>query len=57
MDSILRDWCNGDSVLAVDVVVVLINMLDLKDLVSVVLSGTNHKEAEPNAKIVDLENI
>ncbi len=47
-------WCNGDSALAVDVVVVLINMLDLKELVSVVLTGTKHKEAETNTKIVDL---
>ena len=47
-------WCNGDSALAVDVVVVLINMLDLKELVSVALTGTKHKEAHTNAKIVDL---
>jgi hypothetical protein len=47
-------WCNGDSVLSVDVVVVLINMIDLKELVSVTLTGTNHKEDGTNAKIVDL---
>ena len=47
-------WCNGDSALAVDVVVALINMLDLKELVSVALAGTKHKKAETNAKIVDL---
>ena len=37
-----------------DVVVVLINMIDLKELVSVTLTGTNHKEDGTNAKIVDL---
>ena len=47
-------WCNGDSALTVDVVVVFINILDLKELVSVALTGTKHKEAETNAKIVDL---
>ena len=35
-------WCNGDSALAVDVVVALINMLDLKELVSVALAGTKY---------------
>ena len=40
--------------MAVDVVVSLINMLDLKELVCVALTGTKHKEAETNAKIVDL---
>ncbi len=35
-------WCNGDSALEVDVVVALINMIDLKELVSVVLTGTQH---------------
>ena len=35
------------------VVVVLINMLDLKEIVSVTLTGTKHKEAETNTKIVD----
>ena len=29
-------------------------MLDLKELVCVALAGTKHKEAETNAKIVDL---
>ena len=29
-------------------------MLDLKELVNVALTGTKHKEAETNAKIVDL---
>ena len=47
-------WCNGDSALAVDVVVSLINMLDLKELVSVSLTGTKYKEVETNVKIVDL---
>ena len=47
-------WYNGDSALAVEVVVVLIKMLDLKELVSVALAGTKYKEAETNAKIVDL---
>ena len=47
-------WCIGDSALTVDVVVALINMLDLKELVCVALAGTKHKEAETNAKIVDL---
>ena len=47
-------WCNGDSALALDVVVSLINMLDLKELVCVALAGTKHKEVETNAKIVDL---
>ena len=46
-------WCNGDSVLTVDVVVALINMLDVKELVSVALSGTKDKEAETNTKTVD----
>ena len=32
-------WCNGDSAVAVHVVMSLINMLDLKELVSVSLSG------------------
>ena len=49
-------WCNGDSALTVDVVVALINMLDLEDLVSVALVGTNHKETETTTKIVDLVN-
>ena len=31
---------------------VLINMLDLKELVSVAQSGTKHKEAETNARLV-----
>ena len=35
---------------------VLINMIDLKELVSVTLRGTKYKEAETNAKIVDLVN-
>ena len=47
-------WCNGDSALVVDAVVVLINMLDLKELVSVALTGTKYKETETNAKIVDV---
>ena len=47
-------WCNGDSAVAVDVVVSLINMLDLKELVSVALAGTKHNEGHTNTKIVDL---
>ena len=34
--------------------VVLINMLDLKELVSAALTGTKHTEDETNTKIVDL---
>jgi hypothetical protein len=44
-------WCNGDSVVVVDVVVALINMLDLTELVSVSLTGTQHKETTTNTKI------
>ena len=47
-------WCNGDSALTVDVVVVLINMLDVKEIVSDPLSGTKNKEVETNTKFVDL---
>ncbi len=33
---------------------VLINMIDLKELVSVALAGTKHKEGHTNTKIVDM---
>ncbi len=39
-------WCNGDSDLTVDVVLTLIIMIDLKEIVSVALVGTKHKEAD-----------
>ena len=48
-------WCNGDSTLTVDVVVVLINILDLKELVSVTLSGTKHKESDVGGCVQDYE--
>ena len=50
-------WCNGDSALAVGVVVALINMLDVKEFVSVALAGTKHKEGDTNVKIVDLVKL
>jgi hypothetical protein len=47
-------WCSGDSALAVDILVALINTLGLTELVSDVLASRKQKEAETNAKIVDL---
>jgi hypothetical protein len=47
-------WCLGDSVLAVDILVVLINTIGLSELVSDALTSRKQKEAETNAKIVDL---
>jgi hypothetical protein len=47
-------WCLGDSALAVDILVALINTLGLTELVSDALASRKEKEAETNAKIVDL---
>ena len=47
-------WCLGDSALAVDILVALINTLGLTELVSDALPSRKEKEAETNAKIVDL---
>jgi hypothetical protein len=47
-------WCLGDSALAVDILVVLINTLGLTELVSDALGNRKKKEAETNSKIVDL---
>ncbi len=47
-------WCLGDSALAVDILVVLINTLGLTELVSDAMTSRKEKEAETNAKIVDL---
>jgi hypothetical protein len=47
-------WCLGDSALAVDILVTLINTLGLTELVSDPLVSRKQKEAETNAKIVDL---
>jgi hypothetical protein len=44
----------GDSALVVDILVVLINTLGLTELVSDALASRKQKEAETNAKIVDL---
>ena len=47
-------WCCGDAALAVVMLVVLINTLGLTELVSDALGNRKQKEAETNAKIVDL---
>ena len=47
-------WCLGDSALAVDIIVALIKTLGLTELVSDALASRKQKEAETNAKIVDL---
>ena len=47
-------WCLGDSGLAVDILVALINTLGLTELVSDALGKRKQKEAETNVKIVDL---
>jgi hypothetical protein len=47
-------WCLGDSALAVDIIVALIKTLGLTELVSDALATRKQKEAETNAKIVDL---
>jgi hypothetical protein len=47
-------WCCGDTALAVDILVVLINTLSLTELVSDDLESRKQKEAETNTKIVDL---
>ena len=44
----------GDSALAVDIIVALIKTLGLTELVSDALASRKQKEAETNAKIVDL---
>jgi hypothetical protein len=47
-------WCYGDAALAVVILVALINTLGLTELVSDALASRKQKEAETNAKIVDL---
>jgi hypothetical protein len=47
-------WCLGDSALSVDIIVTLIKTLGLMELVSDALASRKQKEAETNAKIVDL---
>ena len=47
-------WCLGDSALAVDILVALINTLGLTELVSDAMVSRKQKEAETNDKIVDL---
>jgi hypothetical protein len=47
-------WCCGDAALAVVILVALINTLGLTELVSDALGSRKQKEAETNAKIVDL---
>jgi hypothetical protein len=47
-------WCLGDSALSVDIIVALIKTLGLTELVSDALATRKQKEAETNAKIVDL---
>jgi hypothetical protein len=47
-------WCLGDSALAVDILVALINTIGLTELVSDALASRKQKEAETNTKIVDL---
>jgi hypothetical protein len=47
-------WCFGDSAVAVFILVALIKTLGLTDLVSDSLASRKQKEAETNAKIVDL---
>jgi hypothetical protein len=47
-------WCSGDSALAVDILLTLINTLGLTVLVSDALASRKKKEAETNANIVDL---
>jgi hypothetical protein len=49
-------WCCGDAALAVVVLVALVNTLGLTELVSDALGSRKQKEAETNAKIVDLLN-
>jgi len=44
----------GDSALTVDIIVPLIKTLGLTELVSDALASRKQKEAETNAKIVDL---
>jgi hypothetical protein len=44
----------GDSALSVDIIVALIKALGLTELVSDALASRKQKEAETNAKIVDL---
>ncbi len=50
----IQYWCCGDAALAVVMLVVLINALGLTELVSNALGSRKQKEAETNAKIVDL---
>ena len=47
-------WCCGDAALAVFILVALIKTLGLTELVSDSLASRKQKEAETNAKIVDL---
>jgi hypothetical protein len=48
-------WCLGDSALAVDILVALINTFGLTELVSDALTSRKQKEAETNVKIVQKE--
>ena len=50
----IQYWCCGDAALAVVILVALINALGLTELVSDALGSRKQKEAETNAKIVDL---
>ncbi len=47
-------WCCGDAALTVVILIALINTLGLTELVSDALGSRKQKEAETNAKIVDL---
>ena len=47
-------WCCGDAALAVVMLVALINTLGLTELVGDALGSRKQKEAQTNAKIVDL---
>jgi hypothetical protein len=47
-------WCLGDSALVVDILVSLTNTFGLTELVSDVLASRKQKQAETNAKSVDL---
>ncbi len=50
----IQYWCCGDAALAVVILVALIDTLGLTELVSDSLASRKQKEAETNAKIVDL---
>ncbi len=50
----IQYWCCGDAALAVVILVALIDALGLTEIVSDSLTSRKQKEAETNAKIVDL---